>query len=117
MTGQTTRWGSATPPAAGGAGRPRSDRGRARQNYPGAWLDDIDDEAVGRALGRQAVDDMAALRQIERELQRQGYLQRPGSCSSPRRRCVGSGQPHCAGYSPTPEGGKGTTTARRGPVG
>jgi uncharacterized protein with von Willebrand factor type A (vWA) domain len=27
-----------------------------------------------RALGRQAVDDMAALRQIERELQRQGYL-------------------------------------------
>jgi uncharacterized protein with von Willebrand factor type A (vWA) domain len=31
---------------------------------------------VRRALGRQAVDDMAALRQIERELERQGYLQR-----------------------------------------
>ena len=29
-----------------------------------------------RALGRQAVDDMEALRQIERELERQGYLQR-----------------------------------------
>jgi len=47
-----------------------------RQDYPGARLDDVDEEAVRRALGRQAVDDMAALRQIERELERQGYLQR-----------------------------------------
>ncbi len=47
-----------------------------RQDYPGAHLDDIDEEAVRRALGRQAVDDMEALRQIERELERQGYLQR-----------------------------------------
>jgi uncharacterized protein with von Willebrand factor type A (vWA) domain len=47
-----------------------------RQDYPGARLDDIDEEAVRRALGRQAVDDMEALRQIERELERQGYLQR-----------------------------------------
>jgi uncharacterized protein with von Willebrand factor type A (vWA) domain len=47
-----------------------------RQDYPGARLDDIDEEAVRRALGRQAVDDMDALRQIERELERQGYLQR-----------------------------------------
>ncbi len=46
-----------------------------RQDYPGAMLDDIDEEAVQRALGRQAVDDMEALRQIERELERQGYLQ------------------------------------------
>jgi uncharacterized protein with von Willebrand factor type A (vWA) domain len=46
-----------------------------RQDYPGARLDDIDEDAVRRALGRQAVDDMEALRQIERELQRQGYLQ------------------------------------------
>ena len=45
-----------------------------RQDYPGARLDDIDEDAVRRALGRQAVDDMDALRQIERELQRQGYL-------------------------------------------
>jgi len=45
-----------------------------RQDYPGARLDDIDEEAVRRALGRRAVDDMEALRQIERELQRQGYL-------------------------------------------
>jgi uncharacterized protein with von Willebrand factor type A (vWA) domain len=47
-----------------------------RQDYPGARLDDIDENAIRRALGRQAVDDMAALRQIERELERQGYLQR-----------------------------------------
>jgi uncharacterized protein with von Willebrand factor type A (vWA) domain len=47
-----------------------------RQDYPGARLDDIDEEAIRRALGRQAVDDMEALRQIERELERQGYLQR-----------------------------------------
>jgi len=47
-----------------------------RQDYPGARLDDIDEDAVRRALGRQAVDDMEALRQIERELERQGYLER-----------------------------------------
>jgi uncharacterized protein with von Willebrand factor type A (vWA) domain len=47
-----------------------------RQDYPGARLDDVDEEAIRRALGRQAVDDMDALRQIERELEQQGYLQR-----------------------------------------
>jgi uncharacterized protein with von Willebrand factor type A (vWA) domain len=47
-----------------------------RQDYPGARMDDIDEEAVRRALGRSAVDDMENLRQIERELERQGYLQR-----------------------------------------
>jgi uncharacterized protein with von Willebrand factor type A (vWA) domain len=47
-----------------------------RQDYPGARLDDVDEEAIRRALGRHAVDDMEALRQIERELERQGYLQR-----------------------------------------
>ncbi|HEV2372048.1 MAG TPA: hypothetical protein VGS19_07760 [Streptosporangiaceae bacterium] len=46
------------------------------QDYPGARLDDVDEEAVRRALGRQAVDDLDALRQTERELERQGYLQR-----------------------------------------
>jgi uncharacterized protein with von Willebrand factor type A (vWA) domain len=49
-----------------------------RQDYPGARLDDVDEAAIRRALGRQAVDDMEALRQIERELERQGYLQRAG---------------------------------------
>jgi uncharacterized protein with von Willebrand factor type A (vWA) domain len=49
-----------------------------RQDYPGARLDDIDEEAVRRALGRQAVDDMSALKEIERELERQGYLRYEG---------------------------------------
>ncbi|GAB2456342.1 vWA domain-containing protein [Jatrophihabitans fulvus] len=46
------------------------------QDYPGASMDDIDEELVERALGRAAVDDMAQLRRIERELREQGYLQR-----------------------------------------
>jgi uncharacterized protein with von Willebrand factor type A (vWA) domain len=46
------------------------------QDYPGASLDDIDEDAVQRAFGRQAVDDVEALRRIERELERQGYLTR-----------------------------------------
>ena len=48
----------------------------ALQDYPGASLDDIDEELVQRALGQQAVDDLDQLRRIERELQRQGYLER-----------------------------------------
>jgi uncharacterized protein with von Willebrand factor type A (vWA) domain len=46
------------------------------QDYPGASLDDIDEEMIQRALGQQAVDDLARLREIERELTRQGYLER-----------------------------------------
>jgi len=46
------------------------------QSYAGASLDDIDEDAVARALGRQAVDDLDALRRIERELSRQGWLTR-----------------------------------------
>jgi uncharacterized protein with von Willebrand factor type A (vWA) domain len=48
------------------------------QDYPGASLDDIDEEAVRRAFGRHAVDDVEALRRMERELERQGYLTRNG---------------------------------------
>src|SRR5213079_307128 len=48
------------------------------QNYPGASIDDVDPELLERALGRNALDDLEALRRIERELQRQGYLQRSG---------------------------------------
>lgn len=46
------------------------------QDYPGATLDDIDEDAVRRALGRQALDDVRRLQEIERELTRQGYLTR-----------------------------------------
>jgi len=49
-----------------------------RQNYPGASIDDVDEEAIRRALGRQAVDDLLALRRVERELEEQGYLTRQG---------------------------------------
>ncbi|MGI5120238.1 vWA domain-containing protein [Marinactinospora thermotolerans] len=44
------------------------------QDYAGAGLDDIDEDAVRRALGRSAVDDLARLRELERELHDQGYL-------------------------------------------
>jgi uncharacterized protein with von Willebrand factor type A (vWA) domain len=50
----------------------------AQQDYPGASLSDIDEALVERALGRQAVEDLARLREIERELQRQGYLDHGG---------------------------------------
>ncbi|MGN6090194.1 MAG: vWA domain-containing protein [Actinomycetales bacterium] len=49
-----------------------------RQDYPGASLEDVDEEAVRRALGRGAVDDLEQLRRIERELEEQGYLTRQG---------------------------------------
>ncbi|MEV1199358.1 vWA domain-containing protein, partial [Microbispora rosea] len=39
-------------------------------------LDDVDEAAIRRALGRSAVDDLEALRQVERELEAQGYLRR-----------------------------------------
>ncbi|MCW2658281.1 MAG: von Willebrand factor type, partial [Jatrophihabitans sp.] len=48
------------------------------QDYPGASLDDIDEELIERALGRAAVDDMGQLRRIERELREQGYVQKGG---------------------------------------
>jgi uncharacterized protein with von Willebrand factor type A (vWA) domain len=50
--------------------------GTLDQDYPGASMEDIDEEAVRRALGRAAVDDLERLRRIERELERQGYVER-----------------------------------------
>ncbi|SNS48784.1 Uncharacterized protein, contains von Willebrand factor type A (vWA) domain [Geodermatophilus saharensis] len=46
------------------------------QGYAGASLADVDEELLEQALGRDAVADLAALRQLERELERQGYLNR-----------------------------------------
>jgi uncharacterized protein with von Willebrand factor type A (vWA) domain len=46
------------------------------QGYAGASMADVDEELLERALGRPAVDDLAALRQMERELERQGFLNR-----------------------------------------
>ncbi|HEX5996986.1 MAG TPA: VWA domain-containing protein, partial [Jiangellales bacterium] len=46
------------------------------QESPGSTLDDIDVESVERNLGRDAADDVRRLRELERELHRQGYLTR-----------------------------------------
>jgi uncharacterized protein with von Willebrand factor type A (vWA) domain len=46
------------------------------QEHPGATLDDVDVEAVERALGNGAAQDVRALQQLERELERQGWLNR-----------------------------------------
>ncbi|GGR61750.1 hypothetical protein GCM10010169_00010 [Micromonospora fulviviridis] len=46
------------------------------QDQPGATLDDVDVEAVARTLGRDAADDVRRLRELERELRRQGWVTR-----------------------------------------
>ena len=46
------------------------------QEHPGATLDDVDVEAVERTLGRSAADDVRRLRELERELRRQGWVTR-----------------------------------------
>jgi uncharacterized protein with von Willebrand factor type A (vWA) domain len=48
------------------------------QEHPGATLDDVDVETVERALGSSAAQDVRALQQLERELERQGWLVRGG---------------------------------------
>jgi uncharacterized protein with von Willebrand factor type A (vWA) domain len=46
------------------------------QDYPGASLDDIDIDALRRNLGPRSVEDLEALRALERELTEQGFLTR-----------------------------------------
>jgi uncharacterized protein with von Willebrand factor type A (vWA) domain len=46
------------------------------QEHPGATLDDVDVEALERQLGPGAATDIRALRQLEQELERQGYVAR-----------------------------------------
>nr|WP_221377401.1 VWA domain-containing protein [Actinoplanes polyasparticus] len=46
------------------------------QEHPGATLDDVDVEMVERQLGRGAADDVRRLRELERELSRQGWVTR-----------------------------------------
>ncbi len=46
------------------------------QSYPGARLEDIDLEALGRQLGDQAGVDARRLAELERELRRQGLFER-----------------------------------------
>jgi uncharacterized protein with von Willebrand factor type A (vWA) domain len=46
------------------------------QEHPGATLDDVDVESVSRQLGRGAADEVRRLQELERELRRQGWLER-----------------------------------------
>ena len=46
------------------------------QSHPGARLDDIDLDALARQLGDEAKVDMRRLSELERELRRQGLLER-----------------------------------------
>ncbi|TDC81188.1 VWA domain-containing protein [Micromonospora sp. KC606] len=59
------------------------------QGHPGATLDDVDVEAVTRTLGRDAADDVRRLRELERELRRQGWVARDsdGLTLSPKALC------------------------------
>jgi uncharacterized protein with von Willebrand factor type A (vWA) domain len=46
------------------------------QTRPGSTLDDVDVEMLERRLGGDAVSDLQALRDLERELEQQGFLRR-----------------------------------------
>ena len=46
------------------------------QDYPGASLDDVDVEMIEQQLGAGVATDLRALRDLERELERQGYVTR-----------------------------------------
>jgi len=45
-------------------------------DYPGASIDDVDEEALRRALGEDAVRDLRRLKEIERALERAGLVTR-----------------------------------------
>jgi uncharacterized protein with von Willebrand factor type A (vWA) domain len=47
-----------------------------RQDYPGAALEDVDEEAVRRTLGEEGVRDVRRLKGIERALERAGFVAR-----------------------------------------
>src|SRR4051812_49374605 len=46
------------------------------QTHPGATLDDVDVDTLEQRLGAGAAADFRALRELERELERQGYVSR-----------------------------------------
>ncbi len=46
------------------------------QEHPGATLDDVDVEMLEQHLGSRAAADLRALRELEQELERQGFLSR-----------------------------------------
>src|SRR3954453_19335664 len=50
--------------------------GQLEQGHPGGSLDDVDVEMLERHLGASAAPDLRALRDLERELERQGFVWR-----------------------------------------
>ncbi len=63
-----------------GGGRARRPGGAVASSCPrtdpGSTLDDVDVDLLEKRLGRDAVADLQGLRDLERELERQGYLTR-----------------------------------------
>jgi uncharacterized protein with von Willebrand factor type A (vWA) domain len=49
-----------------------------RGDYPGASIEDVDEESLRRSLGEEAVRDLRRLKEIERALERAGLLSRVG---------------------------------------
>ena len=49
-----------------------------RGDYAGASIEDVDDEAVRRTLGQEAVQDLRRLKEIERALEQAGLITRAG---------------------------------------
>ena len=47
-----------------------------RGDYPGATVDDVDEEALRRILGEDAVRDLRRLKQVERALEEAGLMNR-----------------------------------------
>ena len=45
-------------------------------DYPGASIDDVDEDALRQALGEDAVRDLRRLKEIERALERAGLVSR-----------------------------------------
>ena len=72
-----SRWATATRSARSPTS-PTSRRSSAQlgQEHPGATLDDVDVDALERQLAPSAAADLRALRDLERELERQGYVTR-----------------------------------------
>ena len=76
------------------------------QDYPGASLDDVDAEAVRRALGRRPSTTSSAARSSSASWSARATCTAPtAGSSSPPRRSGGSGVRPCAGSSPRCEAG------------
>jgi uncharacterized protein with von Willebrand factor type A (vWA) domain len=75
QAGESLGWGQAVEAVAELADLEQLDE-QLSQSYFGATLDDVDVERVEQYLGADAARDLQALRQLERELERQGFVAR-----------------------------------------